>query len=90
MRRVGRRAERWTRSAEAAATGDAYTQIWNVTNARAAEWSRKHHGYSMNSMSWNALWERVRDELAPRLAWAVERRRTLATVTAYAREAVVA
>lgn len=89
MRRVGRRQERWTRSAAECASGDVYTQIWNETNLRARAWSRAHRGSTMNNISWNALWERVRDEIAPRLAWAVERSRGIA-VTAYAREAVMA
>lgn len=89
MRRIGRRQERWTRSSEAAASVDVYTRIWNETNLRARAWSRAHRGSTMNNISWNALWERVRDEIAPRLAWAVERSRGIA-VAAYTREAVVA
>ena len=78
-----------TRTAGSANGGEGrWMRIWNETNMRARAWSRKHHGSTMNAMSWNALWERVRDELYG-VAWACERARGFATVGA-AREGVFA
>ena len=48
-----------------------WQRIWNVTNARAAEWRRKHGRHGLSAEMWNNLWERVRDELYG-VAWACE------------------
>lgn len=92
MRRVGRRPDAWRRSAAQQAAQptvnpeNIWTRIYNVTNARAQAWSRKHKGNKLNNVSWLALWERVRDELAPSAGWAVERRRSYAAVTTWGEE----
>ena len=89
MRQHGRRDEGYSGgdAGRAAASGedqDRFTRIWNETRIRAAAWSRKHRGATINNISWNALWERVRDELyGP--AWACDRRRGFAQIKAYGR-----
>lgn len=94
MRRIGRRPDRFQAAATSTATkvdrDTIWVRIWNETNVRAKAWSRKHHGNKLNNASWLALWERVRDEIAPRLAWAVERRRGFASISDFAGEGVAA
>lgn len=82
MRQHGRRSERYTANrgrAEAVTTQGKYQRIWMETELRAKAWSKKHRGNEMNPVCWNALWERVRDELYG-TAWACERSRGFAKV----------
>lgn len=80
MRRHGRTDEAYRGGDAARAAGageDRFTRIWNVTRMRAVQWSRRHRGATLNDISWNALWEKVRDELYG-AAWACDERRGLA------------
>lgn len=85
MRQHGRRSETYTtarRSVEP--MGDNWaTRVYNETCIREKKWSRAHHGREMNPVSWNALWERVRNELYGE-QWACNEKR------GYAREVVMA
>ena len=82
MRRINRRDDEWrTRdrladAGTATAVTDRWTLVWNETNRRARAWGRAHRN-TLNSMSWNALFERVRDELLG-VAWAATARREYA------------
>jgi hypothetical protein len=77
MRRIGRRAEAYVAPAAEKRHGgeNRWLHIWNVTNIRAREWARRHHNKPMHAVEWNALWERVRDELYG-VAWACDQDRS--------------
>lgn len=83
MRRIGRRSERYTAKRGSArpalTTQGKYQRIWMETELRAKAWSKKHRGNEMNAEAWNALWERVRDELYGS-AWVCERARGYASI----------
>lgn len=85
MRRIGRREERY--EAKAAGTKerphDWYDRVFLIVTAKEREYRRTHGGRRMGAISWNALWERVRDELYV-AAWACERQRAFAVKMAYA------
>lgn len=80
MRQHGRRAETYTtakRSVEPMSENWA-TRVYNETQIRANRWSKAHHGREMSPVSWNALWERVRNELYGE-QWRCQVRRAVAT-----------
>ena len=82
MRRFDRKNDGWRtrdRSADAGtakSVTDCWTLVWNETNRRANAWGRAHRS-RMGNVSWNALFEKVRDELLG-VAWAVKERRECA------------
>lgn len=90
MRRMNRKQERYTATHAMTVRKltqkitDPWTRVWQETNLRAAAYARKHNGRSMNNIMWLDLWERVRDELMPTMAWATERQRGYATALAMA------
>ena len=85
MRRINRKDDGWRTRDRLADAGtmsgrslvDKWTLVWNETNRRAREWGRAHRHNTMNNVSWNALFERVRDELLG-VRWATDARREYA------------
>jgi len=81
MRRIDRRDNRYApeRTVKFKPNARMWEHIWRETNRRAMQWSKAHKGCSLSPISWNALWERVRDELYGTM-WACESKREFAEV----------
>ena len=78
MRRIGRRAEPYkAATVKQGASVNKWQRIWAETNIKAREWERTHKRHGMSAIMWNALWERVRDEIFGE-SWACESDREFA------------
>lgn len=82
MRRINRKDETCKTTSRNSITGDWIQRVWNETKIRERDWSKAHRGREMGAEAWNALWERVRDELYGEM-WACESKREFAMKEAY-------